>query len=249
MPGIDIPKVLNYNIFTNICTEINVIFRHRPPCGSRNVPFWCDRMKKKPSFTFLLLPALCLVLALLLCAVGPDTPVKLLGAPDPEPAAEDFLSALGKGDYAAASALCLTSLPGEVPPEDPDAAALYDVVRESWRGELAGKAVREGGSAFIPVRFTSVDADALCAGLKEDVNTLLSSYVEAAALASDIFAEDGSYRDEVVLRAWNEAFSARLERSGEFLCERELTLELRYADHRWQVVPDSKWLTAMAGGV
>lgn len=204
---------------------------------------------KTSSFFFLLLPCLCLLAALLLCTVGPDKPVTLLGAPAPDPAAESFLDALNGGDYAAASALCLTPLPGEVPPEDEDAAALYDVIRASWQGELSGSAVLEGNSAFIPVRFSSIDANALCAGLKDDVNALLSSYVEAAALASDVFAEDGSYRDEVVLKAWNEAFSARLERSEEYLLEHDLTLELRYADYRWQIVPDSAWLTAMAGGV
>ena len=206
-------------------------------------------MKKKQGSILFLLSAVCLLGALLLCALGPSATVRVLGAPAPDGAARAFLGALEDGDYAAASALCLTPLPGEVPCEDADAAALYEVLRDSWHGEITGSAVPEGSAAYIPVRFTSVDADALCAGLKEDVNALLSSYVEAAALASDIFAEDGSYKDEAVLRAWNEAFAARLGHSEEYLTEYDLTLELRYADRRWQIVPDSEWLRAMAGGV
>ena len=180
---------------------------------------------------------------------GPAAPVGLIGAPEPDAAALTFLDAVNEGDYAALCALCLSPLPAEESPTDADAAALYDLLRSSWHAELAGSAVRDGNTAVFPVRFEALDVPDLCNGLKEDVNEILADYVEKAALNSDVCHEDGTYRNEVVISAWNEAFFTRLSHAGDHTFFMNLELELRYVDHRWQVFLSREWMNALSGGV
>lgn len=206
------------------------------------------KMKKTASLYFSV-ALLSVLAALLLCFLGPTaTPLLLWDAGDPVESAEQFLAALNGGDYAAASALCRSPLPAETAPDGEDAAALYALLKESWHGEVSGDARREGDRAFVPVRFSALDPAALTEGLKDDINALLEQYVEEARLASDVFEEDGSYREAVVLRAWKAALNARMERAGDYVSERDMTLTLRYSHRTWQIVPDRELLSALAGG-
>lgn len=203
------------------------------------------RFRSLPLF---LVAVLCAAAAMGLVRTGPGSePLLLSSAGRCEDTAEAFFDTLCAGDYESASSYCRNGLPREEPPAEEDAAALYALLRESWSWEAAGEAEQSGIHARIPVRFTALSPEALCADLKGDVNALLSRYVEEAALSSDIYDEAGQYRESVVMRAWDEAFSARLSRAAEFTETRELSVELVYEGGRWQIVPSSELLAAMAG--
>lgn len=202
---------------------------------------------KTAALLFLSLTILFTLLTLLVC-LRKDAPVHIAaGVPDPRECCDAFFEALNAGDYNTASAFCDPALPPEAVPEEGDTAELYALLRDSWQGRTAGEAVIEGSSVRVPAVLTVTDVGKLYGGVKEDINALLAQYVEEARLSSDVYNEDGSYRDEVVRRAWEEALSARRERAEEYSAERELTLTLRYADREWRIVPDEALLTALSG--
>lgn len=205
-------------------------------------------MKKRA--TFYVSAALLLALAaLLLCLTGPHAAVWVPGGtPDPVPAAEELLSALRRGDYAGLSELCTQPLPAETELTG-DAAVLYALLKESWDGGVEGSATVTGRDAFVPMYITSLDPEAFGAGLKDDVNVLLSGYVEAADTTAGLYNDDGSYRDELVLRAWDEALSARSAHGEDYLRRTALILQLRYEYGAWHPVPDGTLLSALSGGL
>lgn len=188
------------------------------------------------------------MLALRLCLAAPGaTPLLLASAGDPGDTAAAFLDTLCAGDYAGASAYVLGGLPAEEPPTDADAARVWARVRESWRWEREGEAIVVGTGARQAIRLSCLDAQALTAGLTDDVNARLARYVEQAALASEVYNADNSYREEVVLRAWNEALDARLSAADGSLVTTALELELRYADGAWQVLGSEALMRALSG--
>ena len=189
------------------------------------------------------------LLAVGVCLRG-NVPVRLVGSvPDPAESAGAFLTALGEGNYTAASALCLPALPSENAPVEEDTELLYGLLKDSWQGCIAGKAVLQGDTATIPVTLSVLDTAALCAGLKENVNDLLAQYVKEARLPSDVYNEDGSYREDTVRRAWDTALAACAEHPGEMILSRPLTLTLRYRDGQWRIMPDEDLLSALSGEV
>lgn len=202
---------------------------------------------RKAVLPFFILTLIFSLLTLLVC-LRKDAPVRIVGSvPDPRECCDAFFEALNEGDYNAASACCNPALPSETVPEEGEATELYALLRKSWQGRTAGEAVIEGSSIRVPAVMTVTDIGSLYGGVKEDINVLLAEYVEEARLSSDVYNEDGSYRDEVVRRAWEEALSARRERAQEYSAERELMLTLRYAEREWRIVPDEALLSALSG--
>lgn len=211
-------------------------------------------MKQTKHLTALLLLALSLltaVTALVLCAVGQNRDTLVLRElPDPQDTAVRFLDAVCARDYA----LAYSCLPGDSDlglqnlPETPEAARFWALLRNNTRWAPAGECTQSGLSAQLPITLRCPDLAALTADLQSDVNTLLAERVAAAALSAEVYQEDGSYRDEVVLEAYAAALDARL--SAETLPERSfsLTLSLELEDDQWFVVPDAALLSALCGG-
>lgn len=203
-----------------------------------------------PALILALLALLTAVIGLSLCLSAPGKEAALLSAEgDPDAEAAAFLNTLCSGDYAAASACVLGGLPAENAPTEEDAAKLYAAVRESWAWESAGETIVSGTNAVKNIRFSYLDVNSLTAGMNADVNTLLAQYVEAAGKASEVYNDDNSYREEVVLRAWNEALDARIAEAADHIVTVPMELELTYADSAWQVIGSDTLLRAMAGGL
>lgn len=191
---------------------------------------------------------LTVLLALLLCILAPRSETLLLFAgSDPEDTASRFMDALCSGDRAAAEALC-PGLPADGRAESEDGRRLFALVQENRSWESAGECRRRGDAAEKKILFTYLDVPALTDDMREDVNAALAAAVDAARLSSDVYNDDGSYREEVVLAAWDSALSGRCERAAEFLRTEPVTLTLRYRGGSWQVESGSRLNTLLAGG-
>ena len=166
-----------------------------------------------------------------------------------EETADSFFAYLEKGEYADASALCTWALPAESGSEEADTAAVYEALRESRHWQRSGEASRRGNRAEVRGTLTVLDPVALCEGMNADVNALLSDMVAEAALGSDIYNADGTYREEVVMEAWQRALKGRLEKAEDYRAAFPLTLTLIYERGGWRIRPDEALLQALSGGV
>lgn len=134
-------------------------------------------------------------------------------------------------------------------PENDVGARFWALVREHTTWAPAGDCGRSGMAARQDVTITGPDVTKMVEGLDADVNALLAERTEAARLRSEIYNEDGSFRQEVVLAAYNEALGARLS-AGEIPMRTEtVTICLEYRDPVWKIVPDGMLTAALTGGV
>lgn len=182
----------------------------------------------------------------------PNTEPRLLTeAGDPARAAEAFLDALCAGDYEAAAAqlrgnpqLGLDSLP-ETEPE----RLLTEAFRKSWRWS-AGEIWHKDAEARLPVEFTALDIAKLTDGLEEDVLAILVLWLDSAQRLEEVYNDDNTWREDVVLRATEVALQNRLGRKREnYLSTTQLTLHLCWEDSRWVIVPDETLYAVLAGEV
>lgn len=189
------------------------------------------------------------LLAVLMVAFSGDYAFLFFPEGSPEETADRFFACLENGDQASASALCFPALGAESCPGEEDAAALYDAVCASRHWQREGEVLCRGNRAQVSGTLRVLDPAALCEGLNGDVNAVLATLVSEARLSSEIYKEDGSYREDVVMKAWSTAFSARLERAEDYMTSFPLTLQLIYRNGSWTVQPDEELMKALSGGV
>ena len=207
-------------------------------------------MSKKLSVRLWFGFALCFaLLAVVLLFAHGDSALLFFPKGTPEDCADSFFSALERGDLAGASALCSPALPPESYPDEADTARIYDALCESRRWQRQGVAERRGNRATVSGTLTVLDPAALTEGLKTDVNAVLATLVAEARLASDVYNEDGSYKEEVVMKAWDTALSARLDKAGDYTAEVPLTLHLLYREGQWRIETDEALMRALSGGL
>ncbi len=64
---------------------------------------------------------------------------------------------------------------------------------------------------------------------------------------SEMYTEDGEFREDVVRAALNEAVRARLARPDQYLTTTAVRLELAYESGRWVILPEETLWNALAG--
>ncbi len=189
------------------------------------------------------------LLALALTAFSGDHALLLFAKGSAEETVDSFFAHLEKGEYAAASALCTPALPAESVPEAEDAALLYNALCASRQWQRSGEAVCRGNRAEVSGSLTVLDPALLCEGMNADVNEILAAMVAAARVSSEIYNQDGSYREEVVMEAWNRSLAQRLEKAGDYTSVYPLTLQLIYDHGSWRLQPDEALMRSLSGGV
>ncbi len=205
---------------------------------------------KKRVFARLMYISACaaLLTALLLGFFSRGNALLLFPQGSPEESADSFFRALEGGDYAAASALCSPALSAEKRSEETDAALVYDALCVSRHWEGSESSSRSGSTATVTGRFTVLDTEALTSGLKEEVTAQLQQRVAAARENAEVYTEDGSYRDEVVMDAWYSALRQRLSHAEDYYVTRNLTLTLHYRSGQWLIESNEELLLALSGG-
>ncbi len=206
-------------------------------------------MKKQPSARLWSTLALAFVLTALLFAFRSGDTLLLFPRGSAEETADAFFAALESGDYAGASGLCLPALPKEERPGEADAALVYDALRESLRWQREGEGERRGSRAVVRGSLTVLDPAALTRGMKDEVNAILAQRVSQARLSSEVYNEDGSYREAVVMEAWNSALAARLEQADTYYITLPLTLSLEYTGGQWHLEANEALISALSGGL
>ena len=186
---------------------------------------------------------------LFFCAADTSEALLLSEPADPAATVEEFFESVCAGDYTAAAAFCLGGLPEEAPPAEGDAAALYAALRSHRSWEFSGASFVRGGRAYYEVAFTYPDAAALTEGLPEAVESALAVRVDEAGHSSDVYDENGAYREDVVLEVWNGVLSRRLEQAGDYTVTVTLPVVLLLDGHNWRIQCSDELLTALRGGL
>lgn len=190
------------------------------------------------------------VLAVCLCITGSVTqPVLLSSDSGPQSAVSELFDAVCAADYGAVSAsLCgqpSLGIDGEASSEM--GRLILDAYRQSCSYELDGGCKVTGSGLTQSVKFTSLDIKALTQALNERAPELLSERVAKAKNVSEVYEDDGSYREDFVMDVLADAVRELLKNDAP---HSTVTLEvaLVYTDGRWQPVADDALLNVIAGG-
>lgn len=189
-------------------------------------------------------------LALLLAACGAaDAP-----ASTPDPAAEEaaaretaeaFLTAVNRGDLAAAAALSSEPLPAPSEPET-ELGRLLAPLTEPRRIEAQGALRREGDEALLAVSLLSPDPETLRAALGASMQEALDARLEAARRSDEVLNADLSVREELLGELTREALARCAETPQEPVARGAAELRLRLVDGAWRVVNGGELLARNA---
>ena len=206
---------------------------------------------------FMLLAFAAALLAVWLCVrPRPQTPAASVpapvsaGAPEASDAVfEEFFSCLARKDWTGADG-CLTggSLGLDGTPEDPTALRLWQAQRDAWRFVPAGEPTLSDGYLLARWKVSTLDYSTLPGAVRPLVNELLARAAEAASLKSEIYDENGEYRQELLMSSLDSALDTVLQDAGAFLTEREVAVRAEAVDGRWRIRPDAELLRALTGG-
>ena len=107
---------------------------------------------------------------------------------------------------------------------------------DCWQVEALGEAVSDGEEARLPIRVTLLNADALAgSGARDAMLEKLRQRVEQAERRSQIFEEDGSYREEILHDCYAALLRERLEEKESFCSYWTPELRYRYDGESWQL--------------
>ena len=163
---------------------------------------------------------------------------------------EHFLSCMERKDWdgAYADLYNYSSLGLETPPED-------ELSRMYWDTQLAALhfTAEEGGemSGTRMVKRVAVhglNLDAISEAVGRRVQEILEDEVKNAVLESDVYDENGAYKEEVAYAALYAATKEVLSDTSPEATAQECTLILHFTDGRWRVEVSPAFISALSAG-
>ena len=180
----------------------------------------------------------------------PERVPLVLSDDEPEDTIGAFFDALKKQDWSAASERVsdASAFSLDVELTDDYSSRFWQVQRESWSFEITGEFVAEGRDLTRNVKVFSRQFGNAEAFLRDRVQSSLAARVEAAVLKSEVYDENGDYREELVREYLDEAVAAYLRQPPEETAASEVTVRLTYGEGGWKIVPDKSLVEALTGG-
>ena len=199
------------------------------------------------SAVFGLLGILLMVVTAAVCILSRDAQPRMLESPEAASAqAQRMMDALCAGDYETAGS-CLYGQPdlGAGEPEDAVSRLLWDAFTDSLSYEFTGLCRVTDTGLARDAAITSLDVSGVTAGIPQRAKEILEARTQAAEDKTEIYGEDGHYREALVAQALSDAAEQALQDAG--TVTRDVTLNLIYRDGAWWVVPDQALLQAISG--
>ena len=171
------------------------------------------------------------------------------GPGGPGEALSGFFAGLSEKNWADVSALADGGLAGlDQAPEDEYSALLWREQQAAWSFALTDEYEMSGASLARGVTVTVSDLNRIVKPVHQSVQALLEQAVAQATLKSDVFDDEGNYRDELVYACLDEALRKTAGELSRFAGERALKVKLSWRDGAWKVVPDGELISALTGG-
>ena len=204
---------------------------------------------------------LSLIFGLLAAAVAALTLWVTFGALDAQPVlvtppaaaaetADAMLAAVCAGDYETAAEMMYGTpdLGMDREPTDEVGRILWDACQESFTYELMGECYATDSGIAQDVKIISMEIPTAVGQLGSRTHKLLNEKMETAEDVSELYDENNEYREDLVMAILEEAVRQALEEDIRY-SYRIVTLDLVYAEDRWQVVANQDFLTAVSGGI
>ena len=93
-----------------------------------------------------------------------------------------------------------------------------------------------------------LDTDAMAEEIGRRVQAILTEKVENAYLKSDVYDENGQYREEIALQALNDATADVLSDTAPYTFTQTCGLSLCFSEGRWLVEVSPAFISALTGG-
>lgn len=193
----------------------------------------------------------CLLLAgsIILCLFSLNAPVRVLEIPQGAQACSDaFAQKVDAGDLTAAAQLMYgqPDLGAEGVSSDPESDLIWKAFLESISFEFTGKcyAVENGFARNASV--SMLDVSSVTGKLADRVQALVNQKIASAETLSDVYDEDGNFREELAQQILTAALQQCLSQDAQMVA-REVTVKLVNRDGAWWVVPDQALLQALSG--
>lgn len=196
---------------------------------------------------FLILFILVLIAAMAAAAWLVFLRMEMANAPEPGDLVQRFLDRCCAEDWQSASELItgMTEPQPEKLPETESGKLLYEALCASWSGAAAGECETSFKEASQKVTISYLDPEKLSEGLDTEINAVLARMVDEAALASEIYNEDKSYKNEALQAAFYESLSARCAQAEQYRSEIQLDLKLEYKEDMWRILNGDELSKAM----
>ena len=168
---------------------------------------------------------------------------------DPAATADEFLSAICRGDYGSAYRHLrdYSDLGLGIEPSTAAGQMVSKALHESYAYTLTGPCSVSKLDAVQPLRFRYLDLPALEQAAAEETPRQLERIVEHRTL-HEIYDENNRYLPAVTEEAYLAALDIVLQQAEAYYAEVDLELLLSYTDGRWQILTSPAFLRALNGG-
>ena len=180
----------------------------------------------------------------------PERVPLILSDDAPENTLSAFFTALKAQDWEAASE-CVSDSSSFSPGtelSDDYSRRFWQAQRGSWEFEITGDFVAEGRDLTRTVKVTSLQFKNAEAFIRDSVQSGLAASVEAAVLKSEVYDENGDYREDLVRGYLDKAVAEYLRRPSEEAAVCEVKVRMSHGEDGWKIDPDKSLVEALTGG-
>lgn len=160
------------------------------------------------------------------------------------------MDAICQGDYAAAEPYLLgqPSLGADRKPEDLAGQLIWRDFLQSLSYELSGECYATDTGVAQDISLTYLDISTVTANLAQRSERLLTQLQQEASHTSQVYDENGEYRQDVVERVLRTAVLEALNEDARNTTV-AITLQLVNRNGEWFIVPNSDFIHALSGGI
>lgn len=208
-------------------------------------------MRKIFAAVFALLAIAAGSMGIYLAVTNIDAAPVLLEAPEAaRQQAITLMDNLCQGNYAAAGAALYgqPELGLDRDPEDPVGMLFYACYKQSLRYQLSRDCYATDTGVALDVQVTALDIDAMMLQLRQLAQSMLEQRVADAADISEVYDENGEYRESFVMDVLYAAVQKLLEDDKKVMTI-DLTLECVHDNGQWWIVPEENLLEIMGCGI
>ena len=136
----------------------------------------------------------------------------------------------------------------ETDPADELSARFWQAQKDAWAFQMSEDWTQDGVYIQRQATVRGLDMDAVREAISARVQALLAQAVEESRLKSDVYDDEGNYREDVAMAALRQAEDEVLSSISDYTKDRTLTVQLRLYDGQWYVEAGKDLIAALTSG-
>lgn len=161
---------------------------------------------------------------------------------------EDFFACLSQRDRDGAAALTAEGFCPLPDPTESRSVRLWTAQQTCWKFEVSPGYEEAGAMLGKRATVTAPDLNLAREQILSMVQSRLEQALDAAELKSEVYDDEGNYREELVFSCLEEVLAEISADLSPYCRTRELTVKLAYIDGEWRVKTDGELIAALTGG-